>query len=110
MVATNKSHDNAISILEHFGVAHYCDFMMGSDLGGKLTKADIIQECLVQTNVTPEEAIYIGDSIFDLEGAEKVGMCFIGVTYGFGFREEQDLKEHNYVGVCQTLDEISKYL
>ena len=29
----------------------------------------------------------VDDSIFDYEGAQKVGMDFIGVTYGFGFRE-----------------------
>ncbi len=87
LVATNKSHENAMQILEHFGVAPYCEFMMGSDLGGKLKKADIIEQCLQAVNVAPQNAVYIGDSIFDYEGAQKVGMDFIGVTYGFGFRK-----------------------
>ena len=90
-VATNKSHENAMAILEHFGVAKYCDFAMGSDLEGKLKKADIIKKCLEVLYVNPNEAIYIGDSIFDLEGAQKMGMDFIGVTYGFGFHRGESI-------------------
>lgn len=86
-VATNKSHDNAINILRHFGISEYCDYMMGTDLEGKLKKADIIERCLKELQISSDEAVYIGDSLFDLEGAEKTGMDFIGVTYGFGFRE-----------------------
>ena len=89
-VATNKSHDNAMAILKHFGVADYCDYMMGSDLGGKLKKADIIEKCLQEISVEPSAALYIGDSIFDFEGAEKVGMDFLGVTYGFGFKPNEE--------------------
>ncbi len=86
-VATNKSHDNAIAILRHFGVADHCDVMLGSDLGGKLKKVDIIRECMKELQVGPGECVYIGDSEFDLEGAEEAGMDFIGVTYGFGFKK-----------------------
>lgn len=90
-VATNKSHDNAIEILRYFKISQFCDFMMGSDLEGKLKKADIIRECLMRLAVLPSEAVYVGDSNFDLEGAKKIGMDFIGVTYGFGFRKDDDI-------------------
>lgn len=90
-VATNKSHENAMAILEHFGVAQLCDFAMGSDLAGKLKKADIIVRCLAGLGVEPEKAVYVGDSVFDLEGATSVGMDFIGATYGFGFDAREDI-------------------
>ncbi len=86
-VATNKSHENAMEILKHFKISDYCDYMLGSDLEGKLTKADIIKKCIKMLGVSANEAVYIGDSIFDLEGAEKIGLNFIGVTYGFGFKK-----------------------
>lgn len=90
-VATNKSHENAITILNHFGVAEFCDFMMGSDLEGRLKKADIIKICLDRLSVKPKEALYIGDSTFDMEGARTVGMDFVGVSYGFGFRKGDNI-------------------
>lgn len=104
-VATNKSHDNAMEILSHFGAADYCDYMMGSDLEGRLKKADIILSCLKELNTSPEESVYVGDSIFDLEGAKTVGMDFIGVTYGFGFRENNDY-EFTTISRIDMLEEI----
>lgn len=100
-VATNKSHDNAVNILTHFGISEYCEYMMGADLEGKLKKADIIETCLKELNITSDEAVYIGDSAFDLEGAEKTGLDFIGVTYGFGFREGELL---NYQSIGSVIE------
>lgn len=102
-LATNKSHDNAIAILKHFGVAEYCDFMMGSDLEGKLKKADIIEKSLEAIGVDAKDAVYVGDSIFDYEGAQKVGMDFIGVTYGFGFREDERYEFPTYAALADIL-------
>ena len=104
-VATNKSHENAIAILKHFGVSKYCDFMMGSDLEGKFKKAEIIKKCLEALCVNPNEAIYIGDSIFDLEGAQKIGMDFIGVTYGFGFHRGESIG-YRLVNSMHEIDEL----
>ena len=104
-VATNKSHENAMQILTYFGIDKYCDFMMGSDFGGVLKKADIIKKCLEELNVLPEESVYIGDSIFDLKGAEEIGMEFIGVTYGFDFKKG-DVTTHRMVDSLKELDDI----
>lgn len=32
--------------------------------------------------------LMVGDSVYDFEGAVKVGVDFIGVLYGFGFKKE----------------------
>lgn len=32
--------------------------------------------------------LMVGDSVYDFEGAAKVGVDFIGVLYGFGFKKE----------------------
>lgn len=109
-VATNKSHDNAMEILKHFQVAKYCDFMMGSDLGGKLKKADIIEKCLQNIGVDAEESVYVGDSIFDLEGAKKVGMDFYAVLYGFGFKNEEELRGYDCKGIFENIRAIGKVL
>ena len=90
-IATNKSHDNAVAIVDYFGIASFCDYVLGSDLSGKLKKADIIAKCLNQLKVTSKDTVYIGDSIYDLEGAEKQGIHFIGVDYGFGFRTGESI-------------------
>ena len=103
IVATNKSHDNAMDILKHFHIYDMCDYAMGSDLKGKLKKRDIIEKCIKAIEVDVSECVYVGDSIFDFEGASALQMDFIGVTYGFGFKEHDVFFENNDV------IEISKF-
>ena len=38
--------------------------------------------------VHSEEAVMIGDRHFDMEGAHAAGIDAVGVTYGYGSREE----------------------
>lgn len=109
-IATNKSHENAISILDKFEILNECDFALGSDLEGKLTKADIIKRCLKELGVSNKEAVMIGDSSADSTGAQIVDMDFIALTYGFGFKNENDLKTIQHTKMCNNIQELSTYL
>lgn len=95
-VATNKSHQNAMDIIERFGIKQYCDYAQGSDLEGKLSKKDIIEKCIEALECKKSETVLVGDSVFDLLGAEQAGVDFIAVTYGYGFKIGEKL-ESKYV-------------
>ena len=58
-----------------------------------VTKQELINSCLETAGVTPEEAVMVGDCLDDLESARKAGMDFVGVTYGYGFSEEDCVRE-----------------
>lgn len=105
-IATNKSHDNAESIIKYFQIDKYCDYYLGSDLGGKLTKADIILKCLDILCADSSKTVLIGDSEFDLVGANQVGIDFIGVTYGFGFKPGVDKSKNMYFDNVPELNEF----
>ena len=86
-IATNKRQDYATEICQHFGFDKYCFPIVGADNENKLTKADLIRRCLETLNVTNlSEAVMIGDTQCDKTAAETVGIDFIGVNYGFGFK------------------------
>lgn len=92
-VATNKRDDYAVRLLEHFDFPKYFDYMLGSDFENKMKKADIIRVCLEKLGCSdPDHAIIVGDTIHDLKGARNVGIHFVGVSYGFGFKEDDDFK------------------
>lgn len=109
-VATNKSHDNAMQILEKFGIDFYCEYMLGSDLTGKLKKADIIEECVRQMEIDRMRTVYVGDSSFDSDGARHAGIDFIGVTYGFGFKSIKEVEEVGAVACCDSVAALKKLL
>ena len=83
-VATYKRQDYAEAILKHFGFDKYTNIL-----------------CMVDLGVTDySNAVMIGDSSHDAIGAEKIGMDFIGVTYGFDFRAPEDVYKFKAVGAA----------
>lgn len=91
-VATSKPEIFAIEILRHFGLEHFFDKIVGSDLEGIHTaKAEIIEKAIAWLRVTEtqrQKIVMIGDRKYDIIGAKKTGIASIGVTYGYGDRVE----------------------
>lgn len=88
-VATLKSETIAQSILEYYGLASYFDTIVGMDPEETLTKRKTIDLAVIRTAAEGKKLL-IGDSIYDYDGAKEAGVDFLGVTYGFGFKEGQD--------------------
>lgn len=109
-VATNKRHDYATKLLKFFEFDKYFDFMFGSDPDNRLKKSDIICECLHKLKVDKfNESVMIGDTLHDYYGACEAGIDFIGVKYGFGFKNDEDLEEVKTCRVCKDIKELSSY-
>ena len=85
-VATNKRQDYAVDICKHFGIDKYCQPIYGADNFNKLSKAELIKNCLKDLEVADNQAVMIGDTLGDKTAAEQAGVGFIGVNYGFGFK------------------------
>ena len=108
-VATYKRNDYAQTLLQQTGLLNLCDYALGSD-GKDQTKADIIKCCLIELGIEAKDCIMIGDTIHDAIGAEKVGAAFIGVTYGFGFKNKKEVIGDFVIGVVDTTKELSALL
>jgi phosphoglycolate phosphatase len=88
-VATSKPHVFAKRIIEHFGLSRHFEHVFGSELDGtRVHKNDLLAYALQQTGTDPSSALMIGDRSHDVLGAKANGMAAIGVTYGYGSREE----------------------
>lgn len=105
--ATYKRQDYARRILEHFGFNRYTEILYGADSHNKLKKKDIIEKCMADMGIRDHsQAVMIGDSDNDALGAEALGMDFIGVTYGFGFRSREDVYKFRAVGSADRTEEL----
>ena len=106
-IATYKREDYAIKLIKHFGFDKYMAVSCGADFDGKLTKADIIRKTIAMAGITnSNEVVMIGDTVHDATGAAALGLDFIGVTYGFGFKTKTDVIGDNVAGVAQNAREI----
>ena len=109
-VATSKTHENARLLLQKYDILKYFDFAIGTDLECKLSKTDLVQKCIDFLQVVPKKCVLIGDSPADAKGAKNIGISFIGVTYGFGFKSEEEIKQYNPIFIANSPNEILEFI
>jgi len=88
-LATTKPRHFAEVILKHKRIYKYFDFVSGTEPDGSLTdKVDVLNNAFSHLPFSHEQSVLIGDTIYDALGAKEVGLDCIGVTYGYGTKDE----------------------
>ena len=107
--ASSKPQIYVEKILQHFDIAQYFTVIGGSTLDGKICeKEDVIMLVLNQLGADRQDVVMVGDTRFDLIGAEKMDLDAIGVTYGFASREE--LCNYPHIALIDDISEIKDVL
>ncbi len=97
-IASVKRQTAVYDTLEHFGITHYFNAVCGATSVLSVTdKIEIINDALKLTNTKKEEALMIGDSSYDSEGAAATGVDFCGVLWGFGYETKEQVKNSKYI-------------
>lgn len=84
-VATNKMEELAVRCIHYLGMDDCFDIIKGPEVDGSVTKAEVIEAALAALGVGKNEALMVGDTANDETGAEKAGIAFSPVRWGFGF-------------------------
>lgn len=108
--ATSKPEKFAKLILEHFNIAQYFDLIAGASLdSSRSTKELVIEYALNELNVGDKsEVLLIGDTKFDLIGAEYIGIDALAIRYGYAL--EGELESYKNIGILNTVDELNDFL
>lgn len=110
-IATYKRQDYAENIVRHFGFGKYTDIILGADNDNKMKKKDIIEKCIALAGITDyRRVLMVGDSDNDAVGAESLGVDFLGVTYGFGFRTKEEIYDLGAVYAADNANDIQKFI
>lgn len=91
-VATMKREDMAFKSLEAAGILGLFDTVVGNRDLDPESKASLVRTCLEREKVDPADAVLIGDTNIDAQGAEEAGVDFIAAGYGFGFEDKESVK------------------
>jgi pyrophosphatase PpaX len=57
---------------------------------------------------TPDQAVYVGDAIVDVQAARNAGMAAVAVTWGAGVREALEAMAPDVV--AETVDDLREAL
>jgi len=110
-VATSKVDYAAVSILEHFNLDHHFDVIAGADVSGELrgTKAGVIAHALEELRMCDgTSVVMIGDREHDIHGAQAHELPSIGVTWGYGSRDE--LETASATVIVDSIDDLRDVL
>ncbi|MBQ6151040.1 MAG: HAD hydrolase-like protein [Mogibacterium sp.] len=95
LVVTAKPRDMAERVLNHTGIDRYFQAVIGPARGKKKTdKGSLLKEAFSflaksgTDHFQKEQAVMVGDRMFDIQGAVETGIRSIGVLYGYGDRQE----------------------
>ncbi len=84
-VATMKNEDLATEMCDHFGILKYFNHILGLNLAGTNSKADVLRLGFELMNLRPEDCVLVGDTEIDAKGAAEAGCDCIRASWGFGF-------------------------
>ena len=107
-VATSKPEGMSVDILEHFDLARYFTRICGASLdASRSTKSAVIAYLLEQAgDVT--EAVMVGDTKFDITGAQAHNIPAIGVSWGYG--EVSDMEAAGAAAIAHSPEELFELL
>lgn len=88
-IVTSKPELFVREICKEQGILNCFTAITGvSTVGRSLSKAERMKQLIKEYGITPESGIMVGDRPEDASAAAANGIACVGVTYGFGKREE----------------------
>ena len=111
-VATSKPYVFANEIITHFGLIDFFKRVYGSEPdGARSDKGELIAFILKKEGLPAKNTMMAGDRSHDIIGAKKHGVYSLGVTYGYGTKEELVRAGAGYiVDSPQEIMELAKNL
>ena len=107
--ATSKQAPMALAQMEHLGLSDVFDVIAGATPDPASSKATVIREALTRLEALGADIshpVIVGDSIWDVRGAQEAGIPVIGV--GWGYATEDGLDDAD--AVCETVEELRSFI
>ena len=89
-IVTNKRHAATQKIVRALGWDSMFDGVWSFDSIPEMRygKPDLLARLLKDLDIAPEDAVMVGDTKGDIDAGKANGVYTIGVTWGYGSREE----------------------
>ena len=95
-VATGKKRKGLDRVLEASASHHYFTITRCADESGSKPDPQMLRDILDYTKQSISQAVFIGDSIYDIQMANRLGMTSIAVNYGTASSSELAAEQPTY--------------
>jgi len=105
-IASSKPEETCKRILDYHGVLGYFDNVSGASMDGKVeTKEQVLEQLFSRwPDVDKDQMVLVGDTLFDVQGANSFSLRCIAVSFGFGSAEE--MVKEGAVAICDDMAEL----
>lgn len=109
-IATCKTQTACEEQSESLGLRPYINYIKGVDPAINLMeKADILRALMKEHGFRPDQAVMVGDRMYDLQGAKEVGMASIGVLYG-GCGSVEEMTPYEPLYIADSVEQLREIL
>lgn len=107
-VATGKSRVGLDRLLHESGLRDYFVITRTACEAQSKPHPDMLEQILQHLQVSPQQTVMIGDTLIDMELAQRAGVDAIGVTMGVASREV--LSNTHAKHICDNYQQLSQLL
>lgn len=107
-VATSKPETTALEVLERFDLTKYFTKIAGATMDAVRNRKDQVIAYLLEQIGSDTDAVMVGDTAYDVEGAKAFGIDTIGVAWGYG--KIEDMEKAGAKAIAYTMDELLQLL
>ena len=109
-IATSKLMISAQKIAEYLEFDKYFDLIIGCEYdGARSHKSEVIDYILDKLDPNKQcSPVMIGDRKYDIIGAKEMGIDSIGITWGYGSREELEMESPGLI--VDSVEELGRVL
>lgn len=97
-IASSRFRASLMTFLEEMELVPYVPYVLGAgDVDHAKPAPDMVLKTLADNGLRPEEAIVVGDTVFDIRMAHATGVKAVGVTYGNGRRGDLERERAEWI-------------
>jgi len=103
-LATGHRTDTVGPALQALGWSSFFKTIQAADTAPSKPHPAMLLQALAATNVPAEDAIFVGDTVFDMQMAKAAGLRSVGVSWGY--HQAERLTEAGAHRVVHSIDEL----
>ena len=97
-IASSRLRPSLTAFVGEMGLDEYIPYILSvGDVEHAKPAPDMVLKTLADNGLRPEEAIVVGDTVFDIRMAHSAGVAAVGVTYGNGTRADLEAERAEWV-------------
>lgn len=97
-IASSRLRPSLAGFVDEMELGTYIPYILSvGDVEHAKPAPDMVLKTLADNDLRPEEAIVVGDTVFDIRMAHAAGVRAVGVTYGNGQRADLVAEHAEYV-------------